>query len=206
MSNYEEALGELGTGDLVLFAGTTKFSRSIRLLTGGAYSHVGVVVRTPDFDGQVLLWESTRLMDERVQDVEHGGVFEGVQLLSLAERIEHYEGKGAVRRLVPEIDAAMDAALTQRRGELARRPFERSRLELLRAAYDGPFGDSAGERLESLFCAELVAEAYQAMGLLQEASEGGLPSNEYTPADFAAQRDLQLLRGYRLGPERILKP
>jgi hypothetical protein len=37
------------------------------------------------------------------------------------------------------------------------------------------------EDLSSLFCSELVAEAYQKMGLLTEQ----LPSNEYIPKDFS---------------------
>jgi hypothetical protein len=69
---------------------------------------------------------------------------------------------------------------------------------LLRAAFSGWFGASRGERLNSLFCSELVAEAYQAMGLLPE-SPPGRPSNEYTPRDFA-RRGAKLEAGYALGP------
>jgi hypothetical protein len=70
------------------------------------------------------------------------------------------------------------------RKELSRKPYERSQIELLKAAYDGFGGASSGEDLSSLFCSELVAEGYQAMGLLPE-FPAGLPSNEYTPIDFS---------------------
>jgi len=57
-----------------------------------------------------------------------------------------------------------------------------------------------GEDLSSVFCSELVAEAYQAMGLLDEYPDG-LPSNEYTPIDFSDQRRLKLKSGYNLKSE-----
>jgi hypothetical protein len=73
-------------------------------------------------------------------------------------------------------------------------------MELLKAAYDGIGGKSSGEDLSSLFCSELVAEAYQAMGLLPEYPKG-LPSNEYTPLDFSSHRNLKLLGGYAFKEE-----
>jgi len=56
------------------------------------------------------------------------------------------------------------------------------------------------EDLSSLFCGELVAEAYQNIGLLKEPLEG-LPSNEFTPKDFAEKRGLVLESGTSLGEE-----
>jgi len=83
----------------------------------------------------------------------------------------------------------MFEALAVRRKELWCKPYERSEAELLKAAWDGIGGASRGEDLSSLFCSELVAEAYQAMGLLPEWPKG-LPSNEYTPMDFSDRRTL----------------
>ena len=60
---------------------------------------------------------------------------------------------------------------------------------MIKAAYDGPLGHNQ-EDLSSLFCSELVAEAYQRLGLLPKPPQG-LPSNEYTPRDFAKNIDLQ---------------
>ena len=77
-------------------------------------------------------------------------------------------------------------------------------LELLRAAWDRLGGLSRSEDLSSLFCSELVAEAYQAMGLLDEPPRG-LPSNEYVPIDFSDRRALKLKRGYRLLPEVVIE-
>ena len=89
-------------------------------------------------------------------------------------------------------------ALSALRLKLRDRPYETKKLELMRAALDGPFDRlGSSEDLSSLFCSELVAEAYQAMGILPEHG-GGKPSDEYTPGDFAGH--LALLRGATLGP------
>ena len=80
------------------------------------------------------------------------------------------------------------------RRELAGRKYEADKLQLIKAAWDHAFGHNT-EDLSSLFCSELVAEAYQRLGLLDE----NKPSNEYVRGDFSEKRVLSLLRG-RLGP------
>ena len=53
--------------------------------------------------------------------------------------------------------------------------------------------------MSSLFCSELLAEAYQRMLLLSE----DMPSNEYTPADWSEEKgvvDNLLLQGAKLEP------
>ena len=98
-----------------------------------------------------------------------------------------------------EFDSENVKDLMQLRKELAGKEYEKDTLELIKAAYDGPFGHNE-EDLSSLFCSELVAEAYQRLGLLNNEK----PSNEYTPADFSEKRGLELLRG-KLEPEMIIK-
>ena len=54
------------------------------------------------------------------------------------------------------------------------------------------------EDLSSLFCSELVAEAYQRMGILDPERS----SSEYTPDDFSSARDSALkLKSGRFEPE-----
>jgi hypothetical protein len=202
MPDSDDILGVLDTGDLVLFSGTSTFSNLVKFATQGKWSHVGVVLRTLERPGEPLLWESTTLVD--VPDVETGEARPGVQLVPLRVRVERYDGEVTCRRLNRPASGAMAAALAARRRDLARRGYEERELELLRAVYDGPGGLSPREALLTVYCAELVAEAYQAMGLLPE-WPGGLPSNEYTPLDFCEERALALLGGYALGPEILLR-
>ncbi|MEM7576402.1 MAG: hypothetical protein AAF328_02910 [Planctomycetota bacterium] len=196
---YETIRPQLKTGDLVLFSGRAPVSRLIQLFTAGPWSHVGMVVRLSEFDDAVMLWESTTLTT--LPDVERGRPIRGVQLVPLSQRLAHYEGSAAVRHLHRPVTFGQRDALASLRHRLARRPYERRELELLRSALD-LVGTPNREDLSSVFCSELVAEAYQAMGLLAEPPKGP-PSNEYTPMDFSEARQdaLALQKRQRLSPE-----
>ena len=76
------------------------------------------------------------------------------------------------------------------RKELRGRPYEQNYAELFKSAYDFMSGANE-EDLSSLFCSELVAEAYQQLGMLKNQK----PSNEYVPADFSSLRELNLVKG-----------
>ena len=86
------------------------------------------------------------------------------------------------------------------RKELRGKHYERSKVELFKSAYDGPFGHNK-EDLSSIFCSELVAEAYQRLSLLTEKKS----SNEYTPADFSEKRMKELQGDFYLSKEITLK-
>jgi hypothetical protein len=148
----------------------------------------------------VAVWESTTLSP--VADMETGRLHRGVSLVPLSQRVATMRGRLAWRRLNRPITPAMERALWRARRRLGRRAYEQDALELLRSAYDGPGGLNR-EDLSSVFCSELVAAAYQAMGLLAEPGAGGWSSNEYVPRDFstAARSPLRLREGYALSPE-----
>jgi hypothetical protein len=198
MPTYNDMRPQLKTGDIVLFSGKSAVSNIIKLFSGGKWSHVGMVVIMEEFDRMVLLWESTTLSN--IPDIETRTATKGVQLVPMSQRITTYEGEVTIRLLNKAISDAMNQKLAEVRKELSRKPYERSQIELLKAAYDGIGGASSGEDLSSLFSSELVAEGYQAMGLLPE-FPAGLPSNEYTPIDFSDRRQLKLLKGYTLAAE-----
>ena len=196
MRSYSSIRHELNTGDIILFRGSTVFSRLIQRATRSPWSHVALVMRLPEYDF-LALWESTGL--GTIPDIRSGEITRGVQLAPLSERVRSHAGALAVRRLEgATLGQRERAALMDLRRELRGRPYERSLVDLARAAYDGAGGASA-EDLSSLFCSELVAEAYQRIGLLDDR----LPSGEYTPGDFAAHSRLELLSG-ELGPEIVL--
>lgn len=197
---YSDIRETLGTGDIILFSGKGGISSLIKRFTMSRWSHIGMVVRAAEWD-MVLLWESTTL--STIVDLETQTARKGVQLVPLSDRVAGYDGEMAVRRLGPAPAAPQIAALVELRHEVKGRPYEESELELLRSAYDGLAGANV-EDLSSLFCSELVAEAYQRMGLLGEET----PSNEYTPKDFAmgGPVDDAIRRcGARLGDETLIE-
>lgn len=194
---YQSMRSQLRTGDIVLFSGKGGISTGIKWGTLSKWSHVGMVLRLPEYDF-VTVWESTTL--STTIDLDSKQPRKGVQLVPLSARVSGYDGDIAVRRLtgVADDDVNVDELMNLRK-EISGRPYEQSKIELIKSAYDGPLGRNA-EDLSSLFCSELVAEAYQRMGLLAD----GVPSNEYTPADFSQKRNLTLLKG-SLADEVLIK-
>ena len=196
--HYETELrAVLRTGDLVLFSGKGGASAGIKWATFSRWSHVGLVVVLPEYDF-VTVWESSTTTT--LLDLDTRQLNKGVQLAPLSARLAQYEGAVAIRRLSGVDFGTEDIGrLMQLRRELAGRPYEEDKLELIKAAWDHTFGANS-EDLSSLFCSELVAEAYQCLGLLGPDK----PSNEYVPADFSTARTQPLERG-TLGPEILLK-
>ena len=195
-TSYNKIRGKLKTGDIVLYAGKGNVSTLIKAVTVSRWSHVGMVFLVPQFDF-VTVWESTT--QSNVKDLVSGEIRKGVQFFPLSDRVRTYSGEIAVRRL-KDVDMEEKLAdLDALRMELRGRPYEQNYAELFKSAYNF-LGSANEEDLSSIFCSELVAEAYQRLGLL----ENKKPSNEYVPADFSSSRELQFLNG-KLGKEIELK-
>jgi hypothetical protein len=189
-------LAELDSGDLVLFSGRGFSARLVQGFTGSYWSHVGLVLRLPGHDGP-LLWEATRASP--LADIHYGTIFDGVQLVSLAEKLAHYPGEVAVRRL---LDAGTGRSRYRSMQPLLRqwhaRPYCNFVVKKLLAWRSGR--DAAHHR-HGGFCSELVAEVYKHLQLLPS----GKPSIDYMPGDFAPEAPLPLLRG-SLSRPLLLRP
>ncbi len=180
---YNNIRNNLKTGDLVFFSGQGLVSGMIKWFTKSSYSHVGMVVVDDKWD-MVLLWESTTL--SKIKTI-HGVEKQGVAIRPLSEVIENYNGEVAVRHLIQPLTDIQEDTIVRLRKSFKGRNYEENKLELFKSAYDF-IGGHNEEDLSSLFCSELIAEAYQRMGFLSEHK----PSNEYTPADLA---ELLILEG-----------
>ena len=110
-----------------------------------------MVVRSHERPGP-MLWESNRVA--AVPDLLDCELKSGVQLVDFSERIAAERGPIAVRRLNRAVSRPMKSALEELLEELADRPYERNLLELIRAAWDGPFGHIRTPNLSSVFCSE----------------------------------------------------
>lgn len=195
---YEAIRGELKTGDIVLFSGRGAISKIVKLGTLSKWSHCGLVLRLPEYDF-LTVWESTTLSNH--VDLETFRPRKGVQLVPLSNRVHAYSGEIAVRQLRGGClgDHAVSDLMSLRR-DLRGKHYEQGKLELLFSALDGPLRENR-EDLSSIFCSELVAEAYQCLRLLPASK----PSNEYTPADFSAKRLSKLVGDYYLDDELVIK-
>lgn len=175
--NYTRYRKIAKTGDCVLFSGKGRTSASIKWLTASKWSHVGMIICDRIYD-HVLVWESTTLSN--LIDIDTDSYVKGVQVVPLSLRLSTYISDVGVRPLTSALETDQIGSLMRLRKTFTGRPYEENFLELICSAYDGPGGENT-EDLQSLFCSELVAEAYQRIGFLDEEK----PSNEYTPADFA---------------------
>ena len=196
---FEELRLDLDSGDILLFGGDSRFCRTIKRLTGGRWSHTALIARARP-DGPLLLWEAT--LSSTIPDVVTHEVAGGVRLYDLESWIRHYAGETAIRRLRVERTDEMRSSLLTFYNEAAGRPYEKNRLEFLRAAYNGRMIRNRKPTTNSFYCAELVAEAYQRMGLLPTTP----PSNTYMPKDFSSEcrRPLPLLLGALLDAEVLV--
>lgn len=190
-ANYEDLRDELKTGDIVLFSSSSPLSWATKLATMSKWSHVGMIVCLEEYEF-VTVWESTT--STGLRDLDTKRLHKGVQLTPLSSRVQGYKGDVAVRRLSgANFGGDRVQGLMRLRKRLRNTPYEQHALELINAALDTPLHEST-EDLSSVFCSELVAEAYQELGLLPS-GEGQKPSNEYTPVDFSSQRTLSLIQG-----------
>lgn len=137
-------------------------------------------------------------------DLESGKVLSGVQLTPLQDKVfSGWYNRIAVRHL-KGIDSGtrqdIYLKLVEFRKQMHGKPYEKNYLQLIRSAINFSdeyfaFLNTQHEDLSSLFCSELVAAAYQFVGLLGKIK----PSNRYTPDDFAPAKNLTLQKGYLEG-------
>lgn len=134
-------------------------------------------------------------------DIDTGAVVRGVGLVPLEDKLRSgWCTPVAVRQLSisAEDRKELDEIAVQLRCKYKGRLYEEHPTEMIKAAVDigedyiPLFKNEGGEdSLETIFCSELVALAYQWFRLLG----ADPPANEYTPEDFADSRKLVLTRG-----------
>jgi hypothetical protein len=181
----------LKTGDIVLFAGHGLARGLITWLRRSPWTHVGLVLREPE-TAEPLLWEAGCEGRRR-----------GTLVVRLAARMAGFRGRVGVRCLNRALASPQCERLEALRRELADRLARRGLLDLIGAAEDGWLG-ARPEVLGDPTDGELVAEAYQRLGLLDDAAHGGTPARDFRPWQFAERGGLELKHGYALGPEIVL--
>jgi hypothetical protein len=184
-------LSVLKSGDLVLFTGQGLTRGLFKWFGRAAGTHVGLVLRGPE-DTEPLLWEAGCEGPRR-----------GTLVGRLAVRMAGFHGRISVRCLNRPLAAVQCERLAALRREVAERARGRGLLDIIGAAEDGWLGarrDNLGDPTD----AELVAEAYQRLGLLDDGARGGRPASAYRPRQFTERHGLELKNGYALGPELVL--
>ncbi|HEX8123899.1 MAG TPA: hypothetical protein VF549_21800 [Solirubrobacteraceae bacterium] len=202
MVTLDDAVEAASTGDVWLFRGRSFADLAIRTVTNSPVNHVGMAVALDDLPP--LLWHAE--LGRSLPDVWTGERQRGVQLHLLRDAVTTWEQRYGQRAWVRQLE-----------GEIARE--QEDRLMEVVDRFDGtPFPTMSklarswlGSRLrrrrsasslEAVYCAELVATTYQAMGILP----AGRPASWYDPGRFWSGDRIELVPPYRLGPEVAVGP
>lgn len=198
MRRWARATDSFTTGDVILFAGHHPLHVRQRERTGCRWAQVGLLVDWPDHG--LCVFESTRLSP--CDDVLLHRAVDGVQLAGLAERIRTFEGAVAIRRLQPALTTAEQQTLLAFVTSVHSWPFNTNRWQAARSWQRRNQTMTAG----CYFCSELVATAFQRLGLLLEPPEGYL-ANNFIPADFGSDYAASIvdLVNHTLAVEAIMK-
>jgi hypothetical protein len=190
MTEASESLwATLETGDLVLFAPPDLAGWLLGRLGRRSWKRVALVVRDPEH-GEPMVWETA----------PNGAASTRGRLRRLAKHLEHHVGRISVRRLNRALTPAQCNELAAWRREVHEEPVRRSLIDLIGDSEDGWLGRDHAS-LGAPLPAELVAEGYQRIGLLDDPARGGLPAARYTVRRFSEHETLDLRQGYALGPE-----
>jgi hypothetical protein len=196
----DEAVELAGTGDLWLFRGHAVADRAIQVATNSPVNHVGMSVAIEDLPP--LMWHAE--LGQSLPDVWTGARHRGVQLHDLREAVmvwaARYGQRAWLRQLDPAVTPEMEDAVLRTIARLDGTPFPST----ARLASRWLFGrvpalgrQDGGADPGTAYCAQVLAETYQAMGLLT----GGHRPGWYDPGSFWSGDSLGLSAGFRLGGE-----
>lgn len=197
--SLEDAVELTRTGDVWIFRGVSVADRAIRAVTNAPVNHVGMAVVLEDLPP--LLWHAE--LGRSLPDVWSGEHQRGVQLHDLRDAVltwrQKYGQQPFLRQLVGPADDGgvppeMEDAVLRTVARLDGKPFPTTR-GLAKGWINGRLRRRTSA--EAVYCAELVAATYTAMGLLPASR----PHNWYDPGKFWSGDDLDLLQGARLGTE-----
>jgi hypothetical protein len=205
--DLKQALDLARTGDVWLFRGHSAADRAIRVATNSPVNHVGMSVVIDDLPP--LMWHAE--LGRSLPDLWSGSRHRGVQLHDLRDAVTvwatRYGQRAWLRQLEPAVTREMEDAVLRTIARLDGTPFpSTTRLAsrwllgrapaIRRQARDTQL-QTRDTKLETAYCAEVLAITYQAMGLLPGKRDPGW----FDAGRFWSGDNLGLTGGYRLGGE-----
>lgn len=188
------------TGDIWLFRGGSAADRAIQLTTNSPINHVGMAIVLEDLPP--LMWHAE--LGRSLPDVWTGKHQRGVQLHDLRDAVltwsRRYGQRAWLRQLEYPVTRETEDAVLRTVARLDGTPFPstaRLASRWLRGRIPQFRRGDRDLKLESAYCAEVVAVTYEDMGLLAP----GRRPNWYDPGRFWSGDDLPLIDGASLGEE-----
>jgi hypothetical protein len=190
---------DIQVGDVIISSSTNDLQVKIQRFISSQWTGVSIVIPALSGDRLTLL-ESTQI--PICEDLISGRAISGVGVIDLQQKLDRYQGKLFHRSLIPPLDRDRINLLTGFVDLTWGKPFNDSPYYLARATYRR---NSHQNSLDSFFCAELVATAYQYLGILIPPPQGRSASN-YLPGDFSQAREsLDLDREYLFSSQHPIK-
>src|SRR5215475_1520066 len=198
--SLDEAVELARTGDVWLFRGHKMADRAIQVATNSPVNHVGMSVVIDDLPP--LMWHAE--LGRSLPDLWSGSRHRGVQLHDLRDAVTvwatRYGQRAWLRQLEPAVTREMEDAVLRTIARLDGIPFPSttrlaSRWLLGRAP--AIRRQTRDTKLETAYCAEVLAVTYQAMGLLP----GKRDPSWFDAGRFWSGDNLGLSAGFRLGGE-----
>jgi len=198
--SLDEAMDLTRTGDIWLFRGRSGPDRAIQAMTNSPVNHVGMSLVIEDMPP--LMWHAE--LGKSLPDRWSGTFQRGVQLHDLRDAVTvwatRYGQQAWLRQLEPAATREMEDAVLRTIARLDGTPFPSttrlaSRWLLGRAP--AIRRQTRDTKLETAYCAEVLAITYQAMGLLP----GRHDPSWYDAGRFWSGDHLGLRDGYCLGGE-----
>lgn len=206
--SLDQAVELTRTGDVWVFRGRSVADRAIRTVTNAPVNHVGMAVVLDDLPP--LMWHAE--LGKSLPDMWTGGHHRGVQLHDLRAAVTRwqvdYQQRAWLRQLTPSVTRTEEDALLRTIARLDGVSFPSTAALAWRwlKGRDAHVSRRAalrkGMRPEAAYCAEVVAQTYEDMGIL----EPDVPANWYDPGKFWSGDRLPLRPGWELGPEVAVAP
>lgn len=171
MEQYNKYSSDFKTGDLILFnenniySPLNIFSYLIKYFTKSDWSHIGMIVRDPEFTEKPLekglyLWESS--FD--FQDCEDKKMKLGVQIVKLEDKIKNYDGIIHWRKLDPGNVEITNEKLKIIHDLVHAKPYDLNIFDWINALFE-----KVSKPVESrYFCSALVGRIYEFLGLIDD--------------------------------------
>ncbi|HUR86215.1 MAG TPA: hypothetical protein VMY78_12805 [Solirubrobacteraceae bacterium] len=192
--SFDAAVAAAATGDVWLFRGRSLADRTIQTVTNSPVNHVGMVVAIDDLPP--LLWHAE--LGRSLPDVWTGERQRGVQLHRLDDAVrvwsERYDQRAWVRHLQGQLERGHEDRIMEVIERFDGRAFPTT-PGLARQWVTGRIRRRS--KLETVYCAELVATTYQHMGLLPSRR----PASWYDPGRFWSGDRIELVPPFALARE-----
>eukprot|EP00008_Paramoeba_atlantica_P010910 CAMPEP_0201484758 /NCGR_PEP_ID=MMETSP0151_2-20130828/8907_1 /ASSEMBLY_ACC=CAM_ASM_000257 /TAXON_ID=200890 /ORGANISM="Paramoeba atlantica, Strain 621/1 / CCAP 1560/9" /LENGTH=244 /DNA_ID=CAMNT_0047868565 /DNA_START=450 /DNA_END=1184 /DNA_ORIENTATION=- len=154
----------MAPGDLLLVSTTEWSGLGVQTVTRSKWDHVAMVIALRSNPSAYRLFEVSQ---------------EGVEFYALDHTLDFYLSGGCtigVRRLKINRTEPMLEALYTFAEEARGKPYKRDYMQIVRSL----FRTNQVDDKSSFFCSQLIAAAYQKMGILKDE----IPSNNYLPCHF----------------------